>query len=153
MIQKMISSCGCVWGVDKRDIAISLVRVAVALVFIYHGFAKVMNPGQMIDGFLVGMLGIPSALAYLVAYIELLGGIAMLFGFFVEYIAPLFAIIMIVAIYLVHFKNGFNSMNGGYEFQFVLLLASIGLSLAGSKCFMIDKIMGKNDGKCVCKNS
>jgi uncharacterized membrane protein YphA (DoxX/SURF4 family) len=70
---------------------------------------------------------------------------------FVEYIAPIFAIIMVFAIYLVHFSKGFNNMNGGYEFQLVLLLASIGLSIAGSRCFIIDKLMGKNDGKCVCK--
>jgi putative oxidoreductase len=151
MIQKLLSSCDCIWGVDKKDIAISLVRVAVALVFIYHGWGKISNSEAMIDGFLVGMLGIPSILAYFVAYIEFFGGIALLFGMFVEYIAPIFAIIMVFAIYLVHFSKGFNNMNGGYEFQLVLLLASIGLSIAGSRCFIIDKLMGKNDGKCVCK--
>jgi uncharacterized membrane protein YphA (DoxX/SURF4 family) len=138
-----------VWGVDKRDIAIGLVRVAVALVFIYHGWAKVSGMEGTLGFF--SMLGIPAWLTYIVAYLEFFGGIAMLFGFFVEYIAPIFAIIMLVAIYLVHWSKGFNSMNGGYEFQLVLLLASIGLSLAGSRCFILDKIMGKNSGKCVCK--
>lgn len=149
MIQKMISSCDCIWGVDKRDIAIGLVRVAVALVFIYHGWAKISGMEGTLGFF--SMLGIPAWLTYIVAYLEFFGGIALLFGMFVEYIAPLFAIIMLVAIYLVHWSKGFNNMNGGYEFPFVLLLASIGLSLAGSRCFIIDKIMGKNSGKCVCK--
>lgn len=149
MIQKIISSCDCIWGVDKRDIAIGLVRVAVALVFIYHGWAKISGMEGTLGFF--SMLGIPAWLTYIVAYLEFFGGIALLFGMFVEYIAPLFAIIMLVAIYLVHWSKGFNNMNGGYEFQLVLLLASIGLSLAGSRCFIIDKIMGKNSGKCVCK--
>jgi putative oxidoreductase len=105
----------------------------------------------MIDGFLVGMLGIPAALAYFVAYAELLGGIALLFGMFVEYIAPLFTIIMVFAIYLVHWSKGFNNMNGGYEFQFLLLFSTIALSLVGSGCTVLNKLSGKTKEKCVCK--
>jgi uncharacterized membrane protein YphA (DoxX/SURF4 family) len=68
MIQKMISSCDCIWGVDKRDIAIGLVRVAVALVFIYHGWAKVSGMEGTLGFF--SMLGIPAWLTYIVAYLE-----------------------------------------------------------------------------------
>lgn len=118
-----------------------LARISVAAVFIYHGYAKVMDIETYISMF-AGM-GISALLTYVVAYAELLGGIAILLGVLTRYAAALHAIIMIVAIYLVHFKNGFNNMNGGYEFQLTLLLVSIGLVLAGAGAYSIDALLAK----------
>jgi putative oxidoreductase len=54
-------------------------------------------------------------------------------------VGALFAIIMVVAIYSVHLQNGFNNMAGGYEFQLLLLVCSVGLSLVGPGKFSLHK--------------
>jgi putative oxidoreductase len=149
MIQKLFGgNCDCLFGMNNKDFALTLVRVGVALVFIYHGWMKV-NGMEGTLGFF-SSLGIPAFLTYFVAYVELLGGLALLAGMFVEFIAPIFAVIMFFAIYLVHFSKGFNNMAGGYEFQLLLLLSCIGLSFVGSGCALVNRLTGKNKANCVC---
>ena len=40
--------------------------------------------------------------------------------------------IMLVAIFKVHITKGFFAMNGGFEYQFLILLTSIALLFAGA---------------------
>jgi putative oxidoreductase len=76
-------------------------------------------------------LGFGAMLTYIVAYGEFLGGIAIALGVATRFFGGLFAIIMAVAIYSVHFKNGFNNMAGGYEFNLLLLACSVAIALVG----------------------
>jgi uncharacterized membrane protein YphA (DoxX/SURF4 family) len=78
-----------------------------------------------------GSLGFDPMWAYVVAYVEFIGGIAIALGAATRLFGSLFAIIMVVAIYAVHFKNGFNNMGGGYEFNLLLLACSIAIALIG----------------------
>ena len=75
----------------------------------------------------------PLAMAWAVALAEIAAGAALIVGAFgKEFLTRLggliVIIIMIGAIGMVHFKNGWNVMNGGMEFQ-VLMLA-VGLYFA-----------------------
>jgi putative oxidoreductase len=146
LINNVCNSCAnCMCGNDKKDLALMLVRVAVALVFTYHGWMKVSGMEGTLGFF--ASLGIPAVLTYFVAYVEFLGGLALLAGLFTRYIAPIFAVIMVFAIYLVHFSKGFNNMAGGYEFPLTLLLSSIALAIAGAGAYSLDQKMCK----CGCK--
>ncbi len=92
------------WCCSKNMEAAGLLalRIAVAIVFISGGWAKL----QMIDqvGTMFGNMGIPlaGAMAWFVALVEFLGGIAILLGVYTKEVAKLLAIIMVVAIALAH---------------------------------------------------
>jgi putative oxidoreductase len=123
----------------NADWAPLVLRLGLGIVFLVHGVGKLFAVGPAavgvsnFAGFLSGM-GIPLAVlvAWIVALLETVGGIAIILGVFVRPAAFLLAINMLVALFLVHWKNGFSASNGGYEFVFVLALGSLALALRGS---------------------
>jgi len=55
------------------DLGLLLIRIALAIVFIAHGWQKLQNSSGVVGFF--GSLGFAPIFAYLVIIIELLGGI------------------------------------------------------------------------------
>lgn len=97
-------------------------RLSLAATFIVHGWGKIPVEGPM------GSLSVP--VVWLVAIAELAGGICLIAGAFTKDIVTrlggaIVIVIMIGAIALVHWKNGFNVMNGGYEFQLLMLVTGL----------------------------
>jgi uncharacterized membrane protein YphA (DoxX/SURF4 family) len=74
-------------------------------------------------------------MAYVVAIIELIGGIAIIAGFGTRIVSALFAVIMVVATLMVKLPDGFL---GGYELDIVLLVVSLHLALNGSALYSVD---------------
>lgn len=116
-----------------------LVRLALAIVFILHGWEKVANMPEAITAF-AGM-GFSAFWVYLVAWVELLGGIAMLLGVWTRCAGWLLAIIMAVTIYVM--KGMGMGLSGGYEFNVVLLLIALAVSFAGPGTLTVKKLFGK----------
>ena len=114
----------------RPDAAILLVRIAVGIVFLVHGWQKLSAIDPVIQFF--GMIGLAPFWAYVVATVEVVGGLAVLLGVFTRYGAALLAAVSLVALFKVHLANGFFIGNGGYEFVLVLFLASTALFLSGS---------------------
>jgi putative oxidoreductase len=127
---------------DWADIPL---RLGLGIVFIFHGLQKAfgMLGGPGIDGFakMLSGLGLNPAvpLAYLVAYIELIGGLFLIIGLATKIVSVLLAIIMAVALFTVHITNGFSIMAGGYEYNLVLICACISLFLATPSKFCVTK--------------
>ncbi len=99
------------------EFGIWFLQFAVGVIFIYHGWPKLKSK--------VSALGIGG---FVHGSIEILGGVAMIFGWYVREVALIFIIIMLGAIYFKKFKWGipFFSMNStGWEFDFILLAANI----------------------------
>lgn len=99
-------------------------RLALGLPFIVHGWMKLGNMAGTVGFFKT--LGVPAPLAYAVALIEFLGGIAVALGMGTRFVAPLLAVIMLFAIVLTGAGKG---AFGGHELEFVLFLLALGLSL------------------------
>jgi putative oxidoreductase len=111
---------------NSQQIGALLLRIALGLTFFIHGFVKFQGGIENTAGFFE-TLGLPGFAAYVVALIELLGGIAMILGFGTRVTAVLFAIIMIGAIVKVKLAAGFlgNGQGAGYELDFALLVMSV----------------------------
>jgi putative oxidoreductase len=82
-------------------------------------------------------MGFPLVLAWLVALGELAAGVLLLLGGFLkDWMTRLGALlviaIMIGAIALVHWKNGWSG-EGGMEFQVVMLLVALYLLIKGNR--------------------
>lgn len=114
-----------------------LLRIALAAVFIYHGWGKITNPGGG------AMMGLSSAVWLLVGLMEAGGGLLVLVGGFlsndiVTRVGGLLLIPpMVGAIAKVHwgrwtFVPSETHPMGGMEFQTTLLLLALFFVLAGN---------------------
>ncbi len=125
------------------NLAILILRIAVGVIFIAHGAQKVFGVfgGSGIGGF-SGILEnkafiFPSLMAWAVALSEFFGGILLVLGIIPRISAFLISIIMLVAVIGIHGPNGFFAANGGFEYPFMLLMASIALMLTGGGKFSL----------------
>ncbi len=116
---------GQAWG-------ITVLRVAVGIVFVMHGGQKLFIYGFSGVAGVLGRVGIPLPLlsALVVTGVEFLGGAALLLGLLTRWAAVLLAINMLVAMVVVHLRAGFFLPNG-FEYTLTLLAASIALALTG----------------------
>jgi putative oxidoreductase len=121
-----------------------LIRVAIAVVFIFHGWMKFQNMAGTIGFF--HMIHVPAFMAYVVAAVELLGGIAMLLGMWVSVAGYLLAITMVFAILLVKIKIGFPAI----EIDIAMLGASLGIAMVGAGRFSIKCPCGGKCPLCAC---
>ena len=109
-----------------------LLRLSLGLMFIAHGLLKVLvfTPAGTVGYF--ASLGIPEAFAWLTMAAELGGGLLLLLGVQVRWVA-LLQLPVIVGALVVHAGNGwlFSSANGGWEFPAFWAVAQLVLALLG----------------------
>jgi putative oxidoreductase len=124
---------------NKNDIAKFILRVILGLTFFIHGLVKFQGGIANTAGYF-DSLGIPGFMAYVVATIELLGGLAMIIGIGTKIVGILFAIIMIGAIFTAKLSLGFlgNGQMAGYELDLILLGASVYFVLADRSVLSAD---------------
>jgi putative oxidoreductase len=115
-----------------------------------HGSQKLFGwfEGPGLTG-MAGMLRsmgfrLPGLLALAVALAEC-GGLLFAVGFLTPLPALGIAVVMLNAIVLVHFKNGFWNGNQGYEFNLVLLTVAVAVAATGPGRFSIDRALGWDD--------
>ena len=120
------------------DAGLLAVRIGLAAVFITHGAAKLASVAGVMAMFV--KLGMPGWLGVVVGLIEILGGVAMLLGVYMKYAGYALAAVMIGAILMIKWKMGFS---GGWEFEFMLLTAAIGMAWMGPGEYSV-KIPMKN---------
>jgi len=116
---------------------LTLLRVAVGLIFFSHGLSKLFLhvPGQgdlrWVDALVTGLASwgfpVPLVLAWSVALLEFAGGITFAAGWLVRPLAAYYAFQILLGIYLVHGQHGWYTVGpgrNGVEFS-VLILASL----------------------------
>jgi putative oxidoreductase len=127
-----------------------LLRVVVGGTMAAHGVQKLFGwfegPGL---GGVKGMLGnfgfrLPGLLALGLALTEC-AGLLFAVGFLTPLAALGIVVVMLNAIALVHFKNGFWNGNGGYEFNLVLLTVAVAVAATGPGRFSVDRAVGWDD--------
>ena len=113
----------------------TLGRVFCGIVFIVHGYPKIMNLSATTEAF-AGM-GFPGWMAIPIAIFEFFGGIVLLVGFLTRILAALFVAEMLVAGIKVHLPHGFDvyhfgdPMARGYEYVLALIVLLLGVILLG----------------------
>jgi len=74
---------------------------------------------------------------------EFLGGAMIMIGLFTRVAAFLIACDMAVAVYGVHWRNGFFLRDGGFEYAFALLCMALSLLITGGGNASVDSQMSK----------
>ena len=119
---------------------VSILRVAVASVFVVHGIARmsagtVSNFGQYLSG-----SGLPAggAIAWTLTLVEIAGGILLALGLAVRPLAVWFAAQILVGIVMIHAKAGWfvvGAGRNGAEYSVLILAALLAVFLADSVAY------------------
>jgi putative oxidoreductase len=122
-----------------RALAPLLLRLALAVVFIYHGLPKV----QVANGttWMPPEAAMAPVMQALVAWGEFIGGVALMLGLFTRVAAAGIIVIMIGAIVTVHGSKGFGLAQGGYEYNFVLICVAAALVCIGAGVISLDNVI------------
>jgi len=126
------------------DTGLAILRLVIGAIFLAHGGQKLFVFG--LDGVAgaFGQMGIPMAgiLGPFVAFVELLGGLALISGLLTRLASLGLLSTMVVAILKVHLPNGFFAPNG-IEFPLALLGGTALLALVGAGSWSIDSLIAK----------
>ena len=128
--------------IDSRTApyAAFLLRVALGAMFIAHALLKLLVftlPGTVA---FFESVGLPGFLAYVTTFAEIAGGVALLLGFQVRWIALALIPVLLGATW-VHSGNGwlFTSANGGWEYPAFLSVAALVQVLLGAGAFALSR--------------
>ncbi|MFG0214461.1 DoxX family protein [Brevibacillus porteri] len=119
-----------------------ILRVIAGLTFAIHGVVKFQMGLENVAGFF-GTMGLPAFIAYLVAFLEVVGGIALILGLGTRVFAGALSVVMIGAIFTAKLAAGFLGGEGGagYELDLALLAMLVALGISGSSKFALDAIL------------
>lgn len=129
---------------NNAGLGLFVLRVVIGIIFLNHGLGKLLGPpfagtgiGQF-EGLLASLhFPAPTALAWAGAFLETLGGLALIIGAGVSVAALLLGIEMVIAVLKVHLSHGFDvfhygdAMARGYEYNLALLGGLAALVLGG----------------------
>jgi putative oxidoreductase len=127
------------------DISWLVVRATAGLMLLPHGIPKVFTQG--VAAFAAAGLarrGIEPSLplAYVVAFLETIGGLCIALGLFTRFFAAAVAIEMAVIAWHSAAK-GFGWINGGYEYPLFWGLIMVAIALRGGGPYSLDRRIGK----------
>jgi putative oxidoreductase len=110
-----------------------ILRITLGILFLAHAGLKVFvfTPAGAAQFF--GSLGLPPALAYLTILVEVLGGVALILGFYTRWVSLALIPVLLGAIAFVHGPAGFffNNPNGGWEYLAFWIAALVAQALLG----------------------
>ncbi|MDT3426421.1 putative membrane protein YphA (DoxX/SURF4 family) [Paenibacillus forsythiae] len=119
-----------------------LMRVVFGILFLAHGISKLqMGLGNVAGWF--DSIGIPGFMAYVVAGIELIGGIMLILGLLTRYVSLLLIIVLLGAIFTAKLPAGLlgNGQSAGYELDLAYILIALYLAVAGSTGLSLDRVL------------
>jgi uncharacterized membrane protein YphA (DoxX/SURF4 family) len=130
----------------KNEVITTILRVFLGATFLIHGLAKFQGGIENTVGFFES-LGLPGFTAYVVALIELIGGIAIVLGVGTRIISILFVIILAVAIVKVKLALGFlgNGEMAGYELDLALMAISLYLATTKKSFLALDNVLFRSE--------
>lgn len=138
----------------RRSFGLLVLRIGLGVIFTAHGLAKVSAMDGVVGYF--ATLGFAPFMAYIVAYAELLGGIALLLGLFTRIAAGSLALIMAVVLLFIKTNAPISGM-GGNELELSLFVSAVALSFMGGGKFALGHSVcvcckkGKcSSSKCAC---
>lgn len=121
------------------DWALAALRLGVGAVFLIHGAQKramwKLQPSPQMPATLLSLLKVLSIA-------EPLGALAVLTGLLTQLAAGGLCLVMLGAIRLktAQMHKGFSG-DGGWEFEFILLVAAFALVIAGAGRFALDRLL------------
>ena len=135
-----------------------ILRVTLGVVMFPHGAQKLLGwfGGYGFSGTMnmfTEKMGIPSALAFLVIMTEFFGSLGLIVGFLTRVAAFGVFCIMVVAIAMVHWPNGFfmnwsgKQAGEGFEYHLLVIGTCLALLVLGSGRYSVDRSMYRGEAQ------
>jgi len=126
-----------------RDAALLLLRLVLGIVFVAHGWDKLLITGltETTGQFSAWGVPQPKLSAYLVMAGELLGGALLVVGLLTTFVAGALALLMAAAVWFVHLGNGLFAADGGVELPAVLIAALLMIVVFGAGRASLDGVL------------
>jgi putative oxidoreductase len=128
-----------------EDTAVTLLRLAVGIIFMAHGWGKVTDVAGTAQSFAALGIPEPQIMVYVAIAGEFVGGLGLVLGFLTRIAALGTMFTMLVAIMAVHIGHGLFAKNGGWEYPLVLALVSLFFVTHGARVFSIDALLARAD--------
>jgi putative oxidoreductase len=138
----------------ENDYVTMILRVVLGVVYFPHGMQKLLGwfGGPGLGGAMhmfTTNLGIPAVFAFLAIMAEGLGSLGLITGLLTRVAAFGIAVDMIVAVYMLHWQNGFfmnwfgNQKGEGFEFHILVVAIALVLMIRGGGKWSIDKAIAE----------
>lgn len=129
---------------DLNDLPPLFFRLILAYGFFSPAMHKLMNFENVVIWFTNMGFILPRINAYLATGTELVGFVLLFLGLMTRLIALPLMFVMIVAIFAVHWSNGFSAAHNGFEIPFYYFLMLFSLAVTGSGKFSLDHYFSKS---------
>jgi len=123
----------------------TFVRVVVGIMFLVHVSAKFKLGAAAVAANVFAKNGIEPALvwAYVIMFLEAVGGVCLIIGLFTRFFAAALAIEMLVALLFVHLPKGYAAGGGGYEYVLLIGAVCLAIAIRGGGPYSVDRAIGK----------
>lgn len=128
----------------KIEVSTLILRLVLGVTFFIHGLVKFQGGIENIVGWF-DSIGLPGVLAYGVAVLEMVGGLALIIGLGSRIVSALLVLLMLGAIVKGKLAVGFlgNGQGAGWELDLALLAMALFIAINDSKMFALDKVFFK----------
>jgi putative oxidoreductase len=127
-----------------EPLALLVLRVALGLIFLVHGYPKLVHPTDAMREFFISH-GFPGYFLAVSGILECFGALLFFVGLFTRPAALLLAIEMAVAILRVHSTHGILAVKD-YEFPLAMAAGCIVLATIGAGMVSLDHLVFGGDG-------
>lgn len=128
------------WNKDGlRPVAALLLRCAVGLVFLYHGYPKLTHTQDWTRVFV--HMGFPGYFAYVAGALEVVGGALLVLGLATRASALLLAGEMAVALFRVDVPSGSLAQVDNYQLSLLLMVSTFALTAFGPGALSTDGVL------------
>lgn len=88
-------------------------------------------------------IGVPGFLAYVVAAVELIGGVMLILGLFTRYVSVVLIAVLVGAVFTAKLSAGLlgNGQSAGYELDLAFILIALYLAVAGRTGLSLDSAL------------
>ena len=81
--------------------------------------------------------------AYVIMFLETVGGVCLIVGLFTRFFAAALAIEMLIALLAVHLAKGYAAGGGGYEYVLLIGVVCFTIAIRGGGPYSVDRLIGK----------
>lgn len=126
-------------------IAETFMRIVVGVMFLMHVSGKFTAGPGAVAANVMSKNGFEPAIlwAYVIIFLESVGGVCLIIGLFTRFFAAALAIEMLVALLIVHLPRGYAASGGGYEYVLLIGAACFLIAIRGGGPYSVDHMVGK----------
>jgi len=126
-------------------IAETFLRIVIGVMFVIHVSAKLTAGPAAVAANVMSKNGLEPAIlwAYVIIFLELVGGICLIIGLFTRFFAAALAIEMLIALLVVHLPRGYAAGGGGYEYVLLIGAVCFLIAIRGGGPYSVDRMVGR----------